>query len=83
MEQLSRVANAWCEWDCLDTLHELPEYTKTYLTYVIPELCKSSRPKRKAFTRLKLENKHMSQSVPHKKVSLDWHCLSFAKMLNK
>ena len=67
MEQLDRVANAWCEFDCLDKLHELPEYTKTYLTYSIPGLCAlHTRSKRRAYTRLQLNPKFMYGSCTKK-----------------
>lgn len=79
LRQLSRVADAWCEFDCFDKLYELPNYTKKYLTYNIPQLCRDTRPKRKSFTRLKLNVKQMNQCFPMKKVSLDWHCMSKQK----
>ena len=73
MEQLSFVADEWCQFDCLDSLHELPEYTRTYLTYVIPHTALSN--KSKSGVRLRLNPKFMNQSVKHKRVSLDWNCM--------
>ena len=84
VQQLSRVADEWCQFDCLDSLHELPEYTKTYLTFVVPHVCRRLSFRRgSSSSRLNLNPKFMNQSFPHKKVSLDWHCFPASKMLIK
>lgn len=71
VEQLSRIADEWSEFDLFDSLHELPEHTSTRLTYVIPLACRSSTPVRLK----KLNPKYMRQTFDRKKISLDWHCL--------
>ena len=71
LDAMAATADALGEFDLLDTLHEFPEYTKTYLTFVVP----SRMQKPRHVPNFRLNPQHMRQTFDQKKRSLDWHCL--------
>ena len=73
LDALADTAAAFSEFDVLDRVHELPEYTKTYLTYVVPK--RVGLKQRSMVPTFRLNPKQMHQTVPCKKVALDWHCM--------
>ena len=72
---LGMAADAICEYDLLDSCHELPEYARTYMTFVVPTYCKAGLQSRRA-PDIKLNSEQLRGTFDRKKkVCLDWNCL--------
>jgi hypothetical protein len=75
LDLLSKTADAFCSLDEFQAQFEFPEYSKTYLTFVVPQLCHWGSVKGRRLSQFHLNPKQLKQTFESRKVSLDWHCM--------